>query len=763
MVAIVTVAGIFTNGCRKLETPNGPTDGQPVTTTIVGQVTDESGASVSGVTVTTAGSTAITDANGLFSFHNVSVPSSRAFVIAQKGGYFDGARAGIPTANGVTYLPVRLATKVAVGTVNAASGGTVTFSTGAKLILAPGGVVNASGSPVSGPVTIYAKHLDPGNQNFSTLFPGDMMAQNADGSRTGLWSYGVMAAELRGPNNELLQPAPGSPATISVPITAGQQSVAPSSVPLWYFDETLGLWKEEGSATKTGTTYSGTVQHFTFWNYDMRCDYGIVTGRIVCNDVPIPGVKVNFGAYVEGGQPNVITDGGGNFSVRVPAHMPTQVVMQVLASENNGIYYTSTPIPIDAPANGTLNLGDIGLNSPCPSYMQGSLVDCNNQQTAGMVIASFNGGVNYVYSTDGQFKLVAPASQTISVAATAASGAVAQPQTITAGSEGALSSIPPIVVCGNQTNEIRIDIPGTYGYVLTFSPDGSKIATANATGTDVIVLDANTGNKISQFTAVTSPLKLASIKFSPDGTKLLTITSPSQGGPRMPPIETYGGVVDCWQLNGTRLTAASLNSNYAIFSDNGQEIYLSSTDSAKGPALGLCDYNIAQGKIVKKLSGPSYAYILGMAANGTQLVLFAYNQILYWDIATDKSVNSIPMSTYYYSSAIRTSPDGSIVGFDYSNTLTFYNLKTGQTLTTGTIAQSYASSYDIMNDNATFLAQYQSGGGNTVGLFKITDGTPTHLFTAAVTLGTSYAVAACSNGKLAAAIYNSEIRIWNVN
>src|SRR5205814_609485 len=37
----------------------------------------------------------------------------------------------------------------------------------------------------------------------------------------------------------------------------------------WYFDETSGLWKEQGTATKMGANYVGDVSHFSFWN----CDY----------------------------------------------------------------------------------------------------------------------------------------------------------------------------------------------------------------------------------------------------------------------------------------------------------------------------------------------------------------------------------------------------------------------------------------------------------------------------------------------------------
>jgi len=67
-----------------------------------------------------------------------------------------------------------------------------------------------------------------------------------------------------------LQLATGKNATVTFPIATATQSTAPATIPLWFFDETKGMWIEQGSATKTGNTYVGTVSHFTWWN----CDWG---------------------------------------------------------------------------------------------------------------------------------------------------------------------------------------------------------------------------------------------------------------------------------------------------------------------------------------------------------------------------------------------------------------------------------------------------------------------------------------------------------
>ncbi|MBK9318869.1 MAG: hypothetical protein IPM91_08665 [Bacteroidetes bacterium] len=75
----------------------------------------------------------------------------------------------------------------------------------------------------------------------------------------------------------------GVTATLSLPVIPEQLTSAPSSIPLWHFNEVTALWEEEGTAIFNGSNYTGEVSHFSWWNCDAPGGV-IVSGRVLdCN------------------------------------------------------------------------------------------------------------------------------------------------------------------------------------------------------------------------------------------------------------------------------------------------------------------------------------------------------------------------------------------------------------------------------------------------------------------------------------------------
>src|SRR5262249_46667295 len=153
------------------------------------------------------------------------------------------------------------------GTVSGSGGGTVTVQGGGNVVFAGNSFVNTAGnSAYTGTVSVSTYFLNPTASNFTDIMPGTLRGISANNEETGLQSFGMMAVELTGAGGEKLQLGANKTATLTFPIPAGLQASAPATIPLWSFNDTTGLWKEEGFATKQGTNYVGSVSHFSFWN-----------------------------------------------------------------------------------------------------------------------------------------------------------------------------------------------------------------------------------------------------------------------------------------------------------------------------------------------------------------------------------------------------------------------------------------------------------------------------------------------------------------
>jgi hypothetical protein len=240
-----------------------------VSSSVSGFVTDENDAAVMGATVQFGSSTSVTDKYGYFEAKNVQVVKEAAVVTIIKPGYFKGIKTYIAKEGKAAFFRIKLLPKIIAGTINAASGGTVSLSNGLSVKLPAGGIVNAAtNAAYTGTVNVAAYWINPTAADLNRIMPGDLRGINTEGSIKLLQTFGMAAVELTGASGELLQIVNGQKATLTLPIPSSLASSAPASIPLWYFDEANGLWKQEGSATKTGNTYVGDVGHFSFWNCD---------------------------------------------------------------------------------------------------------------------------------------------------------------------------------------------------------------------------------------------------------------------------------------------------------------------------------------------------------------------------------------------------------------------------------------------------------------------------------------------------------------
>lgn len=234
-----------------------------------GTIQDQYGGLLNNVQVTIGNTTVLTDRNGIFLIKDATVYENFAHIKAKKEGYIDGSRVVIPKLEGENRIQIFMYKKEIIASVNSGEFSTVSLPNGAKINFS-GGFVRQNGTAYNGQVDVVFNYLRPNSINTYRYMPGSLFAQNANNNAVALETLGMMSVNLFSPSGEELNINEFNRATLEFPITT---SNAPDFIPLWYFDEERGYWKEEGQAVKFSNMYVAEVSHFTWWNCDLPLDY----------------------------------------------------------------------------------------------------------------------------------------------------------------------------------------------------------------------------------------------------------------------------------------------------------------------------------------------------------------------------------------------------------------------------------------------------------------------------------------------------------
>ena len=401
---------LITIGCQKSknDSPDNPDDpNKPieyVTASISGRVLDDNNQPVNGAVVKAGTTSTTTDLNGYFKISNVSLNKDAGLVKVDKDGFFQGSRTIVVNKGVVNYVSLQLIKKTVSGTVSGSTGGNITVSGGGNIVFTGNSFVNTAGNGAyTGTVSVSTFFINPAAANFNEIMPGTLRGINTANEETGLQSFGMMAVELNGSGGEKLQLASGKTATLTFPIPAALQASAPPTIPLWSFNDTTGLWKEEGTATKQGNTYVGTVGHFSFWN----CDYPygkVIDIKAVFKDqngnalypaqVIMKIISDTFSSLGYG-----YTDTTGMVSGKVPTGKTLQLKVY---NRCNTLLYTQNIGPYTA----ATDLGTITVNYSGATQvtLSGTVVNCNAVAvTNGFVDISIDSTHNRAVVTNGSF------------------------------------------------------------------------------------------------------------------------------------------------------------------------------------------------------------------------------------------------------------------------------------------------------------------------------------------------------------------------
>ena len=492
---------IFILSCQKeVKTDNPPTGGgtgtvinpTPVQGNVTGKVIDNNNNAVAGATIKAGSNTATTDSRGLFRFNNIQLDKYSAVITVEKTGFFKGYRVFSASENNTNFVQLKLVPKTLIGSIDAASGGSVSLPDNSKITLPASGVVVKSNSQsYTGSVKVYAAAIDPTSADISQIVPGSFQGTDANNYRVTLTSFGMLAVELEGNSGEQLQIATGKTAKLRFTIPSSLRSTAPATIPLWSVDETTGLWKQEGSATKGADYYEGDVSHFSFWNCDVSSQTVFLEMTIVTAEGPLSHVQVKL-TRPNGSSSYGYTDSSGHVGGQVPKN--EALTLQVLNTCNQAIYTQNI-----GPFSANTNLGTITVTIAPINTLQitGSAVNCSNQPViSGNVLVYFEGHLYNRPINNGNFSLTITrcSNSTGSVEVVAVDNVANQQSSSpwTGSASTGIVNTGAISACGvSSVSFINYSIDGTNYSLSSATPGdsitnyGSGISGTNQTATGV--------------------------------------------------------------------------------------------------------------------------------------------------------------------------------------------------------------------------------------------------------------------------------------
>jgi hypothetical protein len=537
LIAVVFISVIVLGGCDEAAVdPTTPGSGGTVTTTVAGIVLNGNKEPVAGATVTVHGNTQQTGAGGEFIFNNITVPAERLFVNVTASGYFNASKGEVPRSGDITQLKITMLQKTVTHTISSSTGGSADLSNGSKVEISPNSVVTQNGSQYNGSINMSVVYMDPTSTSFSeTVQGGDMAARRSDSSSATLYSFGILKVIMEGTGGENLQISAGSTSTITTSIPASMVSSAPSTIPLWFFDESTGLWREEGTATKQGDKYVGTVAHFTDWNCDTPGERGTIRGRVLdCNGQPLPGITLKVG------QVTALTDADGNYERNVPAGVSFNVSIE--ASQNFGI--TGAPVTVNPlVGGGTTILPD--FNVACYPVITGIFKNCDGTAAYGMVNAKWDNQIQAsVINNSSGFRMTVAPNKTATIRFVSSTGTV-KDTTIQTPSTPTVLNLGTILLCGSTAqgensftingagfNNQYVNLNAAVAIGIYFTTDNETSVSAVNSGTENMTVFFP-GNTKGLFTGQDANITYQGINFYSSESVNVTVTN----------YEVVGGII----------------------------------------------------------------------------------------------------------------------------------------------------------------------------------------------------------------------------
>ena len=361
-----------------------------VVASVFGVVRDYSGAPVSDASVSLSDHSTFTDENGVFRFDdvelvkdyevffndisshfpedNVAHTLKGSFLKVEKDGFFLGSRRFYPEIGETSNIEIHLLPEVLAGSFDSGTAATVSFD---NVILSfdKNAIVDDEGNIYEGQVDVYANYLDPTEIDVINTMPGDLTGINEETGLVSLSSFGMIAVELKAQNGDPLQVLEGQVVKTSFPVPPSLIGNAPSTIPLWSFQEEEGIWVNEGNAVLENGFYVGDLPHFSFWNCDIPFPSALLQGNVSSLDGPLAFVFVKIIMPSTGLTGSGYTNSAGDFA----SYVPTDEILELEIYNQCGELAFTSEI---GPFTGNSELNVIVEEELTSVYFYGTVTSC---------------------------------------------------------------------------------------------------------------------------------------------------------------------------------------------------------------------------------------------------------------------------------------------------------------------------------------------------------------------------------------------------
>ena len=491
VACLALIAAVALASCRKDLTGDGPTSegigaprhhipmGASMTTTVVGQVLDESGSPVAGALVQAGygNEETTTDERGAFVLAGIRAYENMGTVRVTKPGYFPGSRSFLPVP-GSNAVRIRLLARQQVGSVAADAGGMV-MGEGTELTLPANGFTRF-GVPYQDEVRVFMNSIDASSDEVYEEMPGALIGA-MDGAAQYLVSYGMLAVELADASGNKVELAAGSEAEIRFPVAPSQSGSAPATIDLWHYDEALGYWVSQGVATLDGNEYVARVGHFSVWNFDDPTTGTTIEGKLIdAAGNGISGARVHFSDAAGG--TTFMTSSTGHFGGMVRINSNLTLKVSVLCAPLEWEVIHTVPVgPFSAP---TL-IAPVVVSLPNATNVLGTVLRCDGS-VAVNAYAFVNGAPHFC--NQGQFSFTTCTGSCTVLAVEPGTGGLSASTTYQI--SGLTQSLGVLMACALSTSTGSVmDVDGNIYETMVLGPHEwmtENLKTAHYANGDVI-------------------------------------------------------------------------------------------------------------------------------------------------------------------------------------------------------------------------------------------------------------------------------------